>query len=97
MTAVIGMREFSRNLNMLDSYDYVKLEDKKTHEKKGLYIPQKYADEIEKIMEEKIMQDRQAKFDRLKPFIGSMEVEDRYKGLEGKELMIEVAKAKVGM
>jgi hypothetical protein len=43
------------------------------------------------------MQERQKKLDRLAPFIGSMEVEDRYKGLEGKELMEEVAKAKCGM
>ena len=97
MTAVVGMRDLARNLNTLDGYDYVKVEDKKTHKQKGLYISQKYADDVEKYIQDKIMQERQAKLDRLKPFIGSMEVEDRYKGLEGKELMGEVAKAKCGM
>jgi hypothetical protein len=62
-----------------------------------VFVSTKYADEIEKFIEEKIMQERQKKLDRLAPFIGSMEVEDRYKGLEGKELMEEVAKAKCGM
>ena len=97
MTTVVGMREFSRNLSMFDNYDYVKLEDKKTHEKKGIYISQKYADEIEKFMQEKMMKERQAKLDEIARFVGSNEMEDRYKGLEGKELKIEVAKAKCGM
>ncbi|MEA1956090.1 MAG: hypothetical protein U9N02_06310 [Campylobacterota bacterium] len=97
MTAVIGMRELVRNSAILEQYDYVKVEDKKTHEKKGIYISQKYADDIEKFMQDKLTKEKQEKLDEIMQFAGAFEVEDRYKGLEGKELMQEVAKAKCGM
>jgi len=97
MTITVGMRELARNSNILDGYDYVDVKDKKTQEYKGLFISPKYADEFKAFLEEKISKEQQAKWDRIKPFIGSMEFEDRYVGLEGKELMEEVAKAKCGL
>ena len=48
MKTKIGMRELSRNSNILDGYDYVEIEDKKTHEFKGLYVSAKYADDFKK-------------------------------------------------
>ncbi len=97
MTMVVGMRELARNSNILDGYDYIDVKDKKTNEYKGLFISPKYADEFKKFLENKISQEQQEKWERIKPFIGSMECEDRYKGLEGKKLMEEVAKAKCGL
>ena len=97
MTMVVGMRELARNSNILDGYDYVDVEDKKTHEYKGLFISPKYADEFKAFLKDKVSKEHQLKLDRLQPFIGTMECEDRYKGLEGKDLMREVAKAKCGL
>ena len=54
MTTKIGMRELSRNSNILDGYDYVEIEDKKTHEFKGLYVSAKYADDFKKFLDLKI-------------------------------------------
>ena len=93
----IGIRELARNSNILDSYDYVDVEDKKTHEYKGLFVSPKYAEKFKKLLEEDIKKEQQLKIDRLSPFIGTIESESRYNGLEGKELMIEVAKAKCGL
>ncbi|HIP43909.1 MAG TPA: hypothetical protein EYG93_01050 [Sulfurospirillum arcachonense] len=97
MTTTVGMRDLARNSNILDGYDYVDVEDKKTHEYKGLFISPKYAAEFKIFLEHKISKDLQDRLDEVERFAGSNEMEDRYKGLEGKELMIEVAKAKCGL
>ena len=97
MTMTVGMRELARNSNILDGYDYVDVEDKKTHEYKGLFISPKYADEFKTYLENKVSSEIQEQLDEIERFAGTMECEDRYKGLDGKELMIEVSKAKCGM
>jgi hypothetical protein len=70
MHTTIGIRDLANNYTILDGYDYVDIEDKKTK--------------------------AEQEWEKIEKFIGSMECEDRYKGLEGKELMREVAKAKCG-
>ncbi len=97
MTMKVGMRELARNSNILDGYDYVEVEDKKTHEYKGLFISPKYADEFKAFLEDKVSKDIQEQLDEIEQFAGTMECEDRYKGLYGKELMVEVSKAKCGL
>jgi len=97
MTMVVGMRELARNSNILDGYDYVDVKDKKTQEYKGLFVSPKYADEFKAFLEEKISAEIQEQLDEMNRFAGTMESEDRYKGLEGKDLMVEVAKAKCGL
>ncbi len=94
---IVGMRELARNSNILDGYDYVEVEDKKTHEYKGLFVSPKYAQEFKAFLDDKISAEIQEQLDEVKRFAGTMECEDRYKGLEGKELMIEVSKAKCGV
>ncbi len=97
MTMVVGMRDLARNSNILDGYDYVDVEDKKTHEYKGLFISPKYADEFKSFLNDKISKDKQEQLNELEKFAGSNEIKDKYKGLEGKELMREVSKAKCGL
>ena len=46
MTMKVEMRELARNSNILDGYDYVEVEDKKTHQFKGLFVSPKYAEEF---------------------------------------------------
>ena len=94
MTTTVGMRELSRNLNIIDGYDYVDVEDKKTHEYKGLFVSPKYADEFKSFLEDKISSEIQEQLDEIQRFAGTMECEDRYEGLDGKDLMLEVSKAK---
>ena len=48
MTKKIGIREVTRNFSILDEYDYVEIEDKKTHEYKGMFISSKYAKEFKR-------------------------------------------------
>ena len=44
VTMVLGMRELARNSNILGGYGYVDVEDKKTHEYKGLFVSPKHAE-----------------------------------------------------
>ena len=97
MTMKVGIRDLTRNYNILDGYDYVDVEDKKTREYKGLFISPKYAEEFKIYLKDKLLKEQNDKWERIKPFIGSMEVEDRYKNLEGIKLREEVAKAKCGL
>lgn len=66
----IGIRDLVRNSKIIENYDYIEIEDKKTHEKKGLLISPKYADEFKKLLDKKISQAKQAKVDRIMQFAG---------------------------
>ncbi len=70
MTMTVGMRELARNSKILDQYDYVDVEDKKTHEYKGLFISPKYAEEFKKLLEKKIANEKQQELDELMQFVG---------------------------
>ena len=97
MTKVVGVRDIARNSNILDGYDYVEVKDKKTQDYKGLFISSKYAKEIKAYLENKIAKQKEEKLNRIMKYAGTMEIEDRYEGLDKKELMAEVAKAKSGL
>lgn len=86
MTIKIGYRELARNSNILDGYDYVEVEDKKTHEYKGLFVSPKYAQEFKKFIEDKISNEQQKKLDDIMQFAGSIEVDSKYQGMSSSEL-----------
>ncbi len=70
MTTTIGVRDISRNINLLQDYDYMDIEDKKTKEYKGLLISSKYADEIKAFLKKKLQADRQKELDEIMQFAG---------------------------
>lgn len=97
MTTTMSIRELTRNGSIFAEYDYIDIEDRKSHEYKGVFISSKYADDVKKFLEKKIAKEKQVLLDEITKFAGSNKMEERYKGLEGKELMKEVSKAKVGL
>ena len=96
MTTTVGMRELSRNLNILDGYDYVDVEDKKTHEYKGLFVSPKYADEFKTFLEDKVSKQKQEKLDRLMKFAGTCTIHKRFNNLTSSQIKEKVAKEKYG-
>ncbi|PHS41740.1 MAG: hypothetical protein COB07_01470 [Sulfurovum sp.] len=96
MTTTVGIRKLSRNSKLLEQYDYVDVEDKKTHEYKGLFISPKYADEFKKFLEKKISREIQEKLDEIEKFAGSIEIEERFKDLSYKEMQQKIAEEKYG-
>jgi len=96
MTMTIGMRELARNSNVLDGYDYVEVEDKKTHEYKGLFISPKYADEFKAYLDEKIATNLEKQLDELERFAGKGEVKEKFNNLTSSQIRKKVAKEKYG-
>jgi len=84
MTTTIGVRDISRNINMLQNYDYLDIEDKKTKEYKGLLISAKYADEIKEFLKKKLQQERQKELDEIMQFTGIFDGET--KNISSKEI-----------
>jgi len=70
MTTTVGIRELTRDLKLLEQYDYVDVEDKKTHEYKGLFISPKYAEEFKKYLEEKISKQNEKELSDIMQFAG---------------------------
>ena len=96
MTMVVGMRELARNSNILDGYDYVDVEDKKTHEYKGLFISPKYAEKFKKLLEEEISKNIKEQLDEIEEFAGSVEIDEKFKNLSYKEIRKKIAEKKYG-
>ena len=94
MTMKVGMRELARNSNILDGYDYVEVEDKKTHEYKGIFISPKYADEFKAFLEEKIAKNMQEKLDRIEEFAGKGRIHERFNNLTSREIREKIAQEK---
>ena len=86
MTTMVGIREIARNSNILDGYDYVEVEDKKTHEYKGLFISPKYAHEFKAFLDNKIAKEHQEKLDRVMRFVGNNKVDERFDQLTSSEI-----------
>ena len=70
MTTKMGIRDITRNFSILDEYDYVEIEDKKTHKTKGLFVSQKYADEVKKMLEDKARLKKQKEIEEMKDYVG---------------------------
>jgi len=96
MTMTVGMRDLARNSNILDGYDYVDVEDKKTHEYKGLFISPKYADEFKSYLDNKISKQQQEKLDRIMKYAGKGEVLERFNNLTSSQIREKVAIEKYG-
>ncbi len=73
MTLKVGIREIARNSNILLEHDYIDVEDKKTHEYKGVFVSVIYSDEIKVFLDRKIT--AKNKLDAMMRFAGFAEGE----------------------
>ena len=70
MTAKLGVREIVRNFNILESYDYVEIEDKKTHKLKGLFVSAELLDEVKEFVDKKLRSRKKQEIDEMMQFVG---------------------------
>ena len=96
MTMKVGMRELARNSNILDGYDYIEVEDKKTHQFKGLFISPKYAKEFKNFLEDKISKQQQKKWDRIIKYAGKGEIHEQFNNLTSSQISQKIALEKYG-
>ena len=86
MTTTMSIRELTRNGNMFGKYDYIDIEDKKSHEYKGVFVSAAYAEEVKKFLEEKLAKEREAKLERIRKYAGRGSIHKRFEGLNASEI-----------
>ncbi|MGE0738095.1 hypothetical protein [Sulfurimonas sp.] len=70
MTTRFGVREITRNFNILENYDYVEIEDKKTHTLKGLFVSAELLEDVKTFLDKKIKAKKRQELDEMMQFVG---------------------------
>ena len=70
MTTKFGVREITRNFNILENYDYVEIEDKKTHTLKGLFVSAELLEDVKTFLDKKIKAKKRQELDEMMQFVG---------------------------
>jgi len=81
---------------MFSEYDYIDIEDRKSHEYKGVFISAKYADEVKDFLEKKLAKEKKEKLDRIMKFSGKGSIYKRFEGLSSSEIRERKAKEQYG-
>ena len=92
MTKRIGIRELTRNPSILEMFDYVEIEDKKTKKSKGLFVSPRYAGELKAYLDEKIRRQKEEALDAVMRYAGKGKIDERYTGMQGARLREQIAK-----
>jgi len=95
MTTTVGIRDLARNINILQEYDYVHIEDKKSHEYKGVLLSPKYALEFENYLIEKSNREKEEKLKRLKMYGGKGQIDTKFDGLNSSEIKKQIVSEKM--
>ena len=86
MTTTMSIRELTRNGSMFGGYDYIDIEDRKSHEYKGVFIPAEYAEDVKKFLEKKLAKQKQEKLDRIMKFAGKGSIHKRFEDLTASQI-----------
>lgn len=87
MTITVGIRDITRNIDILREYGYVDIEDKKTKEYKGAFLSPEYAQEFKEYLASK----KELAKAKLKQYAGKGKIDSKYDGLSSSELRSAVA------
>jgi len=96
MSTKVGIRELVRDTSILDKYDYIEIEDKKTHKSKGIFVSEKYAKDIQEFLEKTITLEKKKKLDRFLKYAGTCEVHERFNNLTSSQIKQKIAEEKYG-
>ena len=66
----MSIRELTRNGRMFEKYDYIDIEDRKTHDYKGVFIPARYADDVKEYLNAKLLKQKQDQVEGIIKFAG---------------------------
>jgi len=90
----MGIRDITRNFTMIENYDYVEIEDKKTHTLKGLFVSSDFAEDVKKFIEQKLKTAKQLEIDEMMNIVGKGKIEKRFDNLTDKEIRQKIAEEK---
>lgn len=92
----MSIRELTRNGSMFGEYDYIDIEDRKSHEYKGVFISSKHAEDVKKFLERKLAKEKQEKLDRIMKFAGKGSIYKRFENLTASEIREKKVKEQYG-
>ena len=92
----MSIRELTRNGSMFGEYDYIDIEDRKSHAYKGVFVSVKYADDVKKFLEKKQDKEKQEKLDRIMKFAGKGSIHKRFENLTASQMREKKAKEQYG-
>ncbi len=70
MNTNMSIRELTRNGKILTDFDYIDIEDRKSNEYKGVFIPKQYADDVKTFLKKKLKKEKKAQLEALMSFAG---------------------------
>jgi hypothetical protein len=70
MTTTLSIRELTRSGDLLAAYDYIDIEDRKSHQYKGVFVPERHAESVKDFLEHELLKDKQRKVEGLMKFSG---------------------------
>ncbi len=59
MITTLSIRELTRSGKILLDYDYIDIEDRKSHQYKGVFVPDKYARDVKEFIDRKLLLQKQ--------------------------------------
>ncbi len=68
MTRTFSIRELTRNNKILADYDYIDIEDKKSHRYKGVFVSSRYAEEVKEFIDSRLKTEKEEMLDSLGEF-----------------------------
>ena len=92
----MSIRELTRNGSMFAEYDYIDIEDRKSHEYKGVFVSAQYADEVKDYLEKKLAKEKQEKLDRIKKYAGKGSIYQKFENLTSSQIKEKKAKEQYG-
>jgi hypothetical protein len=96
MTTTMSIRELTRNGSMFGKYDYIDIEDRKSHEYKGVFISAKYAEMVKGFLKHEIEKEKQDRVDEIMKFVGTVSIEERFCDKDMREIREMIAREKYG-
>jgi len=61
MVTSLSIRELTRSGKILLDYDYIDIEDRKSHQYKGVFVPDRYAHEVKELIDRKLILQKENK------------------------------------
>jgi hypothetical protein len=93
-TSRLGVREITRNFNILENYDYVEIEDKKTHVLKGLFVSAELLNDVKAFIDAKLQTKQRDEIDDMMQLMGKGSIDKRFESMSARELREAIAEEK---
>ncbi len=78
MVKRVGVREFIKNSTLMDKYDYIEIEDKKSNRLKGIFISYKLAKDFEEFLKKRKGEEVKKKLEAFEEIVKSSKASNKF-------------------